>query len=87
MNAVVLPSHLKIDLEFKKKKQKQKQQQKTLDPVNANIVLATFNHVKNISALKKIYIFRFADIVFHGHSYGSVSVIEQLNEYDKYLEF
>lgn len=51
--------------------------------MNANIVLATFNHVKNISALKKIYIFRFADIVFHGHSYGSVSVIEQLNEYDK----
>lgn len=35
MNAVVLQSHLKVDLELKK----------TLDPMNANIDLVTFNYI------------------------------------------
>lgn len=42
MNAVVLQSHLRVNLEFKKKNQ----QKTTLDPMNAKIDLVTFNYVK-----------------------------------------
>lgn len=42
MNAVVLQSHLRVNLELKKKKQ----QKTTLDPMNAKIDLVTFNYVK-----------------------------------------
>lgn len=41
MNAVVLQSHLKVDLELKKKKTKP-----TLDPMNVNIDLVTFKLYK-----------------------------------------
>lgn len=43
MNAVVLQSHLRVNLELKKKKNQQKT---TLDPMNAKIDLVTFNYVK-----------------------------------------
>lgn len=42
MNAVVLQSHLRVNLELKKKNQ----QKTTLDPMNAKIDLVTFNYVK-----------------------------------------
>lgn len=45
MNAVVLQSHLRVNLEFKKKT--------TLDPMNAEIDLVTFNYVKNIFRIEK----------------------------------
>lgn len=41
MNAVVLQSHLKVDLEFKNPKKKT-----TLDPMNVNIDLVIFNYIK-----------------------------------------
>lgn len=50
MNAVVLQSHLRVNLELKKKKQKT-----TLDPMNAKIDLATFNYVKKFPHWKKKY--------------------------------
>lgn len=49
MNAVVLQSHLKVDLEFKNPKTKT-----TLDPMNVNIDLVIFNYIKKkCSVLKK----------------------------------
>lgn len=70
MNAVVLQSHLRVNLELKKNQNKTKNNKTpTLDPMNAKIDLVTLNYVKKFSALKKKKVFRFADIAFCGHSY------------------
>lgn len=55
--------------------------------MNAKIDLVTFDYIKKNFRIKKV--FRFADIVFCGHSYWSILVTEQPNscseyEYGKY---